>query len=301
MNIKKLYILLLILLVSISAKSQESVEGSLNGVKFTILAAAKDAKKIKLDDIITFNFIAKTDKDSVLLSSYQMGQPAKVQVQASKNVADLMDIFPLLSINDLATVSIPTDSVFKGNDQDRPPFFPKGSSMIYTIKIENIQTIAEAMADRDKALEEIKNAEKDSVAKYIAKNNLPIKSTASGLMYVVTKASTKIMPAAGDTVVVSYVGKTLDGKLFDTSIEAEAVKGGLSQPGRVYEPISLTIGRGEVIPGWDEGILLMNEGSSATFIIPSDLGYGPQGNGAIQPFTTLLFNVELIQVKPAKK
>jgi hypothetical protein len=106
----------------------------------------------------------------------------------------------------------------------------------------------------------------------------------------------------GDTVYVNYTGRTLDGKVFDSSIEAEAKKGGLEQPGRVYEPISFALGEGRVIPGWEQGLLLVNEGAKATFIIPSDLAYGPQGAGAdIKPFSTLIFDLELVKVKkPAK-
>ncbi|HEY2583381.1 MAG TPA: FKBP-type peptidyl-prolyl cis-trans isomerase, partial [Mucilaginibacter sp.] len=60
------------------------------------------------------------------------------------------------------------------------------------------------------------------------------------------------------------------------------------------------VGTASVIPGWDEGLLLLNEGSKATFIIPSSLGYGEQGNGEIQPFTTMVFDMELVKVKPIK-
>ncbi len=75
----------------------------------------------------------------------------------------------------------------------------------------------------------------------------------------------------------------------------------MQQPGRTYEPLQVIVGAGRVIPGWDEGLLLINEGSKARFIIPSALAYGAQGNGDdIKPYNTLVFDIELVKVKPVK-
>jgi FKBP-type peptidyl-prolyl cis-trans isomerase FkpA len=300
MKIGKIIGLILIVFLSVNISAQTK-EGIIKGIKYTI-TTSMPGPKIKLDDVITFNFIAKTDKDSLLQSSYALGQPVKIQVTPSSQADDLMDIFILLSANDEAVVKIPTDSIFKNHEQERPPFFPKGSSLNYTIKIEKVQSLDEAIAERDKLIEQMKNAEKDSIEKYIAKNKLTLNTTASGLRYIITKPSTKVKPVAGDTILVNYTGRTLDGKVFDSSIEAEASKAGLEQAGRVYEPLSLVIGQGEVIKGWDEGLLLIGEGAKATLIIPSDLGYGMQGQGdTIKPFSPLIFDIELVKVKPAKK
>src|SRR5580693_8915219 len=78
--------------------------------------------KIKVNDVITFDIVQKTEKDSVLGSTYAIGHPAKVQIQPSQNAADLMEVFPLLAVLDSAYVKVPTDSLFKGHDSDRPPF-----------------------------------------------------------------------------------------------------------------------------------------------------------------------------------
>ena len=63
------------------------------------------------------------------------------------------------------------------------------------------------------------------------------------------------------------------------------------------QPIAINIGVGQVIPGWDEGIMLLNEGSKATLVVPSELGYGPSGaGGVIPPNATLIFKVQLVKV-----
>src|SRR5690606_16448911 len=137
--------------------------------------------------------------------------------------------------------------------------------------------------------------------KYIADQKLKPETTASGLKYIITKASKKAKPVSGDTIWVNYTGRTIDGKVFDSSIEEEAKKAGLEQPGRTYEPISFVLGEGQVVRGWDEGLALLNEGSQAKFLIPSDLAYGPRGAGEdIKPFSSLIFDVELVKVKPVE-
>jgi FKBP-type peptidyl-prolyl cis-trans isomerase FkpA len=256
--------------------------------------------KIKVNDVVTFDIIQKTEKDSLLGSTYAMGHPAEVRIVPSQNAADLMEVFPLLAVQDSAYVKVPTDSLFKGHDDQRPPFLPKGSYLIYIMKIRRVQSLDDAMKERNKILDSMRIAETTNEGKYIADNKLVAKTTTSGLKYIITKPSIKRKPLAGDTILVNYTGKTLDGKVFDSSIAADAQKAGLNQPGRNYEPYQFVVGTGAVIKGWDEGLLLLNEGAKAEFIIPSGLAYGSDGSGDIGPLSTLVFNVELVKVKPIK-
>lgn len=301
---KKYFLLFAALAFFARASAQDDFKRTAKGTIYRIVTS-NPGEKIKLDQIITFNMVQKTEKDSVLASTYPLGRPFQAQCAPE---GDLMDIFPLLALKDSVVIKMPTDTIFKGNEDKRPPFFPKGSNLIICIKIEKIQSLDEAMAERNKALEEQKAAnaklaaqEAGIAATYIADNKLTLKTTTSGLKYAITKPAVKRKPLPGDTVYVNYLGRTLDGKVFDTSIEAEAVKAGLKQEGRAYEPISFTLGAHEVIPGWDEGLQLLNEGSKATFIIPSKLAYAERGAGGdIPPYATLRFDVELVKVSPVK-
>lgn len=278
-----------------------------NGLEYQIFTPNNGAK-IKLNDIVTFNVTEKTDKDSVLSSSFGTGQPARIQIQPSKSSIDLMDFFQLLAVNDSAMVKVPSDSLFADTTRmKRPAFFPKGSNLNLYVKIEKVQSEEEAKAEQQKMMDAYKKTmdslkvnEQTLLSKYIVDNKLAVTQTSSGLRYLVTAPGKGIKPLPGDSVWVNYTGRTLEGKVFDSSIEAVAKKAGLDQPGRTYEPISLTVGEGQVIKGWDEGLQLLNEGSKATFIIPSDLAYGPQGAGDdIKPFNSLVFDIELVKVKHA--
>ncbi len=293
-------IIFLVLAIAAQVKAQDNFVHTPKGALVKIVTT-NPGDKIKLNDVVAFDVIQKTDKDSILFSSYALGHPIKIQVQASQNVGDLMDVLPLCAAKDSAYVKIPSDSVFKGHEQERPPFLPKGSNLVFTIKIVKIQSLADAMAERNTAIESMKAAETTALDKYVTDHKLVVKTTLSGLRYFITQPSLKQKPLPGDTLLVNYTGHTLDGKVFDSSVQADAQKAGLNQPGRNYEPLPVVVGQGAVIKGWDEGLLLLNEGSKAELIIPSSLGYGAQGSGPdIGPYSPLIFDVELVKIKPIK-
>jgi len=110
--------------------------------------------------------------------------------------------------------------------------------------------------------------------------------TPSGLIYKDLKVGTGDSPKKGDKVTVHYTGwLQKDNKKFDSSVDRG-------------QPFIFTIGEGQVIPGWDEGVSSMKVGGKRKLIIPADLGYGTQGAGdAIPPNATLVFDVELLGVK----
>lgn len=109
-----------------------------------------------------------------------------------------------------------------------------------------------------------------------------VQSTASGLQYEVLTEGTGATPSATDTVEVNYEGTFIDGKVFDSSY----------QRGQTIEfPLN------RVIAGWTEGLQLMKEGATYKFYIPYNIAYGDGGMGPIPGYSTLIFKVELVQVK----
>ena len=108
--------------------------------------------------------------------------------------------------------------------------------------------------------------------------------TSSGLRYKITDKGNGNSAVVGKNVKVHYKGQLIDGTVFDSSFKRN-------------EPIEFTLGIGQVIKGWDEGLALLSEGDKARFIIPSDLAYGEAGaGGVIPPNANLIFDVELVSV-----
>ncbi|MGB5270743.1 peptidylprolyl isomerase [Eudoraea sp.] len=136
-------------------------------------------------------------------------------------------------------------------------------------------------SSRELRLQEEKNkaeAELDKVASGFDKTN-------SGLRYKILKKGDGNKATKGNTVSVHYEGSLTNGQVFDSSYQRN-------------QPIDFQLGIGQVIPGWDEGISLLKVGDKARFVIPSELGYGSAGaGGVIPPNATLVFDVELMEVK----
>lgn len=110
-------------------------------------------------------------------------------------------------------------------------------------------------------------------------------ATDSGLRYQILQKGNGAKAAKGKTVSVHYKGQLADGTVFDSSYKRKS-------------PIDFQLGIGQVIKGWDEGISLLSVGDKARFVIPASLGYGAQGaGGVIPPGATLVFDVELMDVK----
>ncbi|HRE47332.1 MAG TPA: FKBP-type peptidyl-prolyl cis-trans isomerase [Aggregatilineales bacterium] len=110
-------------------------------------------------------------------------------------------------------------------------------------------------------------------------------TTVSGLRYVDLVEGTGAMPQSGQTIVVHYTGTLENGTKFDSSKDRK-------------EPFSFRIGVGQVIKGWDEGVMSMKVGGKRQLTIPAALGYGARGaGGVIPPNATLIFEVELIAIK----
>ena len=113
----------------------------------------------------------------------------------------------------------------------------------------------------------------------------PTLTSGSGLKYEDLKVGGGASPSAGRQVVVHYTGWLENGTKFDSSLDRS-------------QPFTFQIGMGQVIPGWDEGVMTMKVGGKRKLTIPSHLAYGPSGRGGvIPPNATLIFEVELLEVR----
>lgn len=145
------------------------------------------------------------------------------------------------------------------------------------------------MEESEKAVEGASKENLEAGKAFLAKNAKKegVKTTDSGLQYEVLKAGDGKKPKATDEVSVHYHGTLIDGTVFDSSVDRG-------------EPTSFPLNR--VIPGWTEGVQLMPLGAKYKFTIPYALAYGERGAGSdIGPFSTLVFEVELLEIKGEEK
>lgn len=273
-----------------------------SGMEYKIIDD-KSGPSIKEGDFIAFDFVIKTDADSVLQSTYEKGQPVRMAVPKMTGKGNLMAPFATFSEGDSAVIKVNIDSMSKGRPR---PKELKGKYILYIVKIQKViakgnlsdqvfqgrvQAYAKSLTDEAKAKEPV------AIKKYIDDNKLKVTTTASGLNYQITTPGSGPLPVVGDTVVVNYTGKFLNGKPFETSIKSDAIKYKMPiNPMNPYKPIRFAVGVPGMIQAWSEGFLLFNKGTKATMVIPSKLAYGDQGSQMMAPYTPLAFDVEVVDI-----
>jgi len=156
--------------------------------------------------------------------------------------------------------------------------------------VDSAQTVAQTMMQAIKAreLEKTYGPNKEAGEKFLAENAKKdgVKTLPSGVQYKVIKEGTGAIPADTSLVKVHYEGKTIDGKVFDSSYKRG-------------EPINLRCN--QTIKGWTDAMVHMPAGSTWEVYIPQDLAYGEREQGDIKPFSVLIFKIELLEVNPKKK
>ncbi|MCL4112461.1 UNVERIFIED_CONTAM: hypothetical protein GTU68_046987 [Idotea baltica] len=170
------------------------------------------------------------------------------------------------------------DAIAQGDEITNLEILKVGSEAEAFQAVEAFRTFEGSREKRIAEEKAAQEAELDKIAVGFSK-------TESGLRYQILQDGQGAKAEKGKTVSVHYKGQLADGTVFDSSYKRK-------------EPIEFPLGMGQVIPGWDEGVQLLKIGDKARFVIPSNLAYGAQGaGGVIPPNATLVFDVELMDVK----
>ena len=251
--------------------------------------------------VLTVFMEFRTLRDSVLMNSRKMQPlPQPVALPAQPVRGSLEEALGLLLPGDSAVFRFPADTVFaKTFHQPVPPFIKRaGNRLLVLASARELLSMADmtarhqqlqAESARKAAQQAVGQSTADNaiIQNYLKKNKATAKKTAGGTYYIIKKLGTGLPPKKGQTVRVLYRGTVLTtGKEFDASAK------------HGNEPFAFTLGQGQVIAGWDQGIAMLNKGSKAVLLIPSPLGYGARGAGAdIPPNAVLRFEVELVDFK----
>lgn len=250
--------------------------------------------KPSIDNIVKIDFAYRYPEDSVFYSSSQNQQSAYVSIIPSEYEGDIYEALRMMTRGDSASFMFDANNFFSVTMDaiSVPEFIAPDDSIFVDIVMHdffNEEQYEEYMQkQREEQMKEQELAamnETKILEDYLEEQNIDAEAEESGLIIIVEEEGSGPLPVAGQTVKVHYTGMVLDGTVFDSSIERG-------------EPIEFVLGRGQVIRGWDEGLSKLNVGSTARLIIPSHLAYGDRARSEIiQPFSTLIFDVELISAE----
>ncbi len=260
-----------------------------SGMEYNLARDVKSGANAKEGDFVEIH-IKTYYVDSLIFDSRanNFNKPVTFPLSNPKFHGDLAEAIMLMSAGDSIVARVAVDSIIAGKQKTQPWMKP-GGVINYHISLLSIKTQEQVNKEADAANSNRLAADDQTLKEYFAKNNITAKKTSTGLYYVITKPGTGDNAKAGQTVYVNYTGRTLDGNVFDSSVDPKF---------KHAEPFAFLLGRNNVIRGWDECIALLNKGSKATLYIPSSLAYGTNSpNPAIPPNSILLFDVELVDAK----
>jgi len=264
-----------------------------NGLKYKFIHQDAKGKKPVLGDFVTVIAYYKAP-DTIFFDSRKSPTPYIFPIMESTYKGDLFEGLQLMSVGDSAIFELNGDSLMLKTFRvkELPKYVKPGSTIFVHVKMTKIQPKDEFQAEMTAKFEadakksQLAQAKEDSILTiYLNNNKITTPPSRSGLIYIEDVKGTGPMAQAGHTVKVHYTGRLLDGTKFDSSVDRG-------------QPFEFEVGKGKVIKGWDEGIPKMSVGGKARLIIPSKIAYGERGAPpSISPFSTLVFEVELLEVK----
>ncbi|MCU7551478.1 FKBP-type peptidyl-prolyl cis-trans isomerase [Chitinophagaceae bacterium LB-8] len=261
------------------------------------LFPGKGTKKVEPGTIIKINYSQKLN-DSLMFATYDKG-PVYIPVNNESQPYDISEIIPTLKEGDSVYAVQMVDTFMVKNPGGLPPQFKKGDKLITTIKVLDVfKSQEEARADetKERQLAFKNNAkiqgqlQKDDkvISDYLSKNNINAQKVGSGTYVQIINQGSGPKIEDGKFVSLMYKGLTLGGKVFDTNMDTTF---------KHTEPLTMNIGAGRSIPGFEEGLKALSQGTKARLFIPSSLAYGEASPSPdIKANENLIFDIEVLEV-----
>lgn len=262
-------------------------------------------------DVLVMNVSYLDESGQTIFSTAEANGPMAIGYNDSllNRMGGLEEGLKMIKGGDSLIMQYPIEDLFEGTfNMPLPDSLKRGTKVLVCIGLKEVLTPDEFTEYQQKESERLQteylaksrkkiDSDGEKIDAYLSKNGIEAIIDKSGLRYTVLSEGDGDIPQKGETVRVNYTGKLLDGTVFDTSIEEIAKSEGTFNPGRPYEPYQFPLGAGAVIKGWDIGIGLLKAGTKAVLYVPSPIGYGDRGSGAIiPPNAILIFDVELVEV-----
>lgn len=311
---KKGILLLIISAFAINAFAQDLPKGfeknQETGVLYKFERKNDEGRRVVEGDVIIGRFWIKYG-DSVINDGNRMHPQPIVAASADARVfeGDLVDGLLIMREGEICEFAFPRDSIAKLMPQ-LPDYFTSDMYAFWKIEINELRTHEEMMeeearmreeqerlmAERSLMADSLKRVEPERIEEGLRTYGISNKMVDGVYFKQEFFANNNIKIEDGDQVKVHYVGRFLDGSVFDTSVEEEAKKSGRYQSNRPYTPLEFTVGKGMMIKGFEAGVKMMSLGDKAMVLIPSHLAYGDTGRGDIPPASPLIFELEIIDI-----
>jgi FKBP-type peptidyl-prolyl cis-trans isomerase len=274
-------------------------------LEYVFMMDKPTSPKPKEGDMIKVHLLSAVNNRLMYNSrAVNKNKPIEFGINKPAFKGDIIEAITLMTPGDSMICMADADAVFTNSKTKKPDFIKKGDKVFYFIKLVSVKTKEEVQKEQQAAFqkqikeqmvkqekEQSKNTAKEEkeLQAYFTKNNITPLKTPSGTYYTINEKGEGAIPQNGDTVVMNYTGKLLNGTKFDSNEDTSF---------HHVQPFEFPLGANRVIKGWDETIGFLTQNSKATLYIPSRNGYGAQGQAKIPANSILVFDVQLNNIKP---
>jgi len=256
------------------------------GFEYLFYTHNEDATKPKVNDVMVLNMDYYFNDDSLLFSSSELSTPFRMKLKRSVPTGETIDdALSLLHIGDSASFKINANLFYTITKKVDVPLNVKLSDQItFYVKLKEIISYEKFQNQKIKPRNDTPKDEQRLLKRYIEMSNITVEPTHSGLYFIEDIKGKGEKPKIGDKITLNYSGYYVNGESFTSTYESG-------------KPSVFTLGKDDLIPGFQEGISMMQKGGHYTLIIPSYLAYGEMGNELIAPNKTLIFEIDILDIR----
>jgi FKBP-type peptidyl-prolyl cis-trans isomerase FkpA len=257
-----------------------------NGLKYKFIEQNEGKSKPEIGDVLVLNLSYKNKDGEIVFESSELERTyLRKHTESTHPGGSLEDALAMMHIGDSAIFKINAANFYRFSEEfeNLPDGIDPTEEYYFHIRLIEIMKKEEFDSFLMQKYHEDEDTELELLQNYLNRVNVDKESKVRGIYYVERKEGSGDLIKTGDMVEIFYTGKFIDGQIFDSNYGSS--------------PLSFKVGMGHVIPGMDIGIQLMKPGGEAMLIIPSRLGYGAKGAVGIMPYSSLIFDIEIINVQ----
>ncbi len=284
---QKLFTFFIIIIFAYSCKSDlEGFKKLENGLRYKFIETNEGMPKPTIGDVLVIDISYKNKNGELVFSSAELERTyLRKLTEPTHPGGSLEDALAMMHVGDSAIFKINAANFYRFSEEfsQLPDNIDLKENYYFHIRLKEIMKKEEFDSFLVQKYHEDEETEMELLQKYLERFNIDETNYERGIYYIENKKGEGDLIKPGDMVEIYYTGKFIDGQIFDSNYGSST--------------LSFRVAMGHVIPGMDIGLQLMKQGGEATLIIPSRLAYGSQGSSGIMPYSTLIFDIEIINVQ----
>lgn len=286
MNGNNISILVLIILITLSCNTKKlKYEQTNSGLKYSFIEKSNTEVKASSGDAMVLYVKCFSEDDSLVFDSDEIAKNFRMKVPVKPVKGSIEEGLKMMSKGDSASFIVKAGNFYRYSKKDSlPKYLKENDNLIFFVRFRTIISKEQIEKEIKKHNKEKSKLELRLLSEYITRENIDIEPSMSGLYKIILDKGKGNKAEYGDKLIVHYTGKFITGEIFDdTKIKDK--------------PFEFILGKKQVIDGWEEGLSNCQQGDKIRLIIPSHLAYGEKGKSIVPPFSTLIFDIEILDIQ----